>query len=141
MKKQDPGLTYPDATPVEVPVKLRRVTLEGDRFKQLVQRFSLMQAERGNESLEEADDFHVGEDDDIDFVSRHELTEMQEEGDMSDATFQRKRERFVRRSEKRVQGDGAQSKPAAGEGDVGGTAAQLKPGAGEGVVGEGESGK
>lgn len=95
MKKKDDGFIYPDPTKVEVPLKLRRAVQEGDRFKQLVQRFSEYQARQGNESLEEADDFDVDDGDgDLDFISQQELTDMQEEGQMDDASFRAKRGKF-----------------------------------------------
>lgn len=93
MKKVDPGLTYLDDTPVEIPVRLRRAVMEGDRFKELVQRFSEYQAQQGQESLEEADDFDVA-DEEPDFVSRYEMTEMHEDGGMDDASFRAKRGKF-----------------------------------------------
>lgn len=93
MKKADPGLTYLDDTPVEIPVRMRKAALEGDRFKELVQRFSEYQAQQGEESLEESDDFDVP-DEEPDFVSRYEMTEMHEDGGMDDASFRAKRGKF-----------------------------------------------
>lgn len=95
--ERDPGLVYPDATPLEIPLRLRKAAMEGDRFKQLVQRFSEMQARAGNESLEEADDFDVDDDGDLEFFSPHELTEMQEEGTFDASDVRTKRERVYGR--------------------------------------------
>lgn len=90
---RDPGLTYLDDTPVEIPVRLRKAVMEGDRFKELVQRFSEYQAQQGEESIEEADDFDIP-DEEGDFVSRYEMSEMQEDGRMDDASFRAKRGKF-----------------------------------------------
>lgn len=81
-KKRDPGLSYPDPTKVEVPLKLRRAAAEGDRLAELMARLSDLQRMQGNETLEEADDFDVPEDE-PEFVSRYELHQMQEEAELA----------------------------------------------------------
>lgn len=73
----------PDPTPVAIPAGARvPLTLEQQMLKFL--RSQALQAElerRGIETEEEADDFDMPEEDDLDFFSNHEYVDMQEEGE------------------------------------------------------------
>lgn len=68
-----------DPTPVEVPIGMsKRVpSLHDDMKRYIREEISRQAGDAGFETLEEADDFDVGEE--VDPVSRYELSEMQEE--------------------------------------------------------------
>lgn len=81
-----PWKEYPDPTPVEVPLHFRRPPTLQEQIKAMVRgELSRHAADQGMESFEEADDFDVGDVDELPF-SRHELTPMQEDFSLPDAS-------------------------------------------------------
>lgn len=82
-KFNDRGQEIPDKTPVAIPVRLRGG--RGDTLRDQVRRLlreelSMAAHNQGFETFQEADDFFVPDgDDDLDFVSNYEMSEMQEE--------------------------------------------------------------
>lgn len=66
----------PDPTPVEVPL-FRPLSIHEEMKRFIRSEMSRQAAEAGQESFEEADDFDVGDDDEI--VSPYEMVELKEE--------------------------------------------------------------
>lgn len=85
------GQQIPDPTPLEVPLNLRRPLSIQDEIRRFVRiELSRKAEELGTESFEESDDFDI-DDDEGDFASPYELTEMQEEAGFHDASDLRRK--------------------------------------------------
>lgn len=80
------GREVPDQTPVEVPLDFRRPLSLQEEIRRFVRgELSMRAVDESLESFEEADDFEV-DDDEGDFVSPYEMTEMAEEPAFRDAS-------------------------------------------------------
>lgn len=78
MKYNERGEELPDDTPIELPLKFKRPPTLQDQIKAMVRSEISRQAEeQGFESFDEADDFDVGDGEEV--LSPHELTMMQED--------------------------------------------------------------
>ena len=84
MAQNEKGQEIPDPTPVEVPLNFRRPPSLNDRIRSMIAReMSQYASAQGAETFEEANDFEV--DEDPDFKSPYEVTELQEEAGFHDA--------------------------------------------------------
>lgn len=105
----DRGEEIPDPTPVEVPLNLRRPLSLQDEMRRFIRTELSQQASaKGDESFEEADDFEV--DDEEEFITQYELTEMQEESRMPvdrDSRDLDRRKEDVGKAQQGREGDGA----------------------------------
>lgn len=73
------GRQIPDSTPVDVPLQFKRPLTIEERIQNGIRTYmSSMAVQEGKESFEEANDFDV-DDDEGDFLSQYEMTDMQAE--------------------------------------------------------------
>lgn len=110
MALDERGWEVPDPTPVAWPAGVRRPETLTEQIRRLVRlEVSQVAAAQGMETFEEADDFDV-DDDDGEFVSPYELTEMQEE-----AIIARDASDLERHNRRKGDGETQQSRVASGE--------------------------
>ncbi|UOF76960.1 hypothetical protein [Microviridae sp.] len=109
MALDERGWEVPDPTPVAWPAGVRRPETLTEQIRRLVRiEVSQRAAEQGHETFEEADDFEM--DDDDEFRSPYELTEMQEERIMG-----RDASDLERPNPEKESGKAEQSRVASGE--------------------------
>lgn len=105
MKFDEDGRELPDATPIEVPVHLRRPESLSEQIKRLIRTdMSRMAVEQGDESFEQANDFDMEEDDAELAETHHELVE-----EVVDAELEVRRERKEAAAAAEKKGDAARA--------------------------------
>lgn len=74
------GFEIPDNTPVEIPLDFSRALTMEERIMNAVQQeMSRLAEQQGFETIEESEDFDIGDEDDYPFASEYEFDEMDEE--------------------------------------------------------------